>query len=66
MSWVGCLEEGMDTYSQALILPLTLMVLVLRKVPLSLFSQLAVCIFLGGSNFLTVMEVQKPLILKHF
>ena len=46
-------------YSQALILHLTLMVLVLRKVPLSLLPQLAVSTFPADSNFFTVTEVQK-------
>lgn len=68
----GLFGGGHGLTSQALMLPLTLMVLALRKVPLSLLPQQAVSIFLDTSiclhsfNFFTVTEVQKPLLLRHF
>lgn len=62
---VGCLEEGTD-WSHSLILLLTLLVLILRKLPLFPAPLTGCVYFPDDSNFLMVTAVQEPCVLQHF
>lgn len=59
-------RRAQTSYSQPLILLLTLLVLILRKLPLFPAPLTGCVYFPDDSNFLMVTVVQEPWVLQHF